>query len=114
MGPAMRKSPEISPIIVPSLVDILLTRIGVWFIGKSRLALVVLLVLFPIWLSGPRHVAEVHRRDLPRFSTYPSLNPSLHLMPTKSSIADATQAIEPAFGQTGRAVQNTADVAPQV
>jgi hypothetical protein len=110
----MRKSPEISPIIVPSLVDILLTRIGVWFIGKSRLALVVLLVLFPIWLSGPRHVAEVHRRDLPRFSICPSLDPSPDLMSTKPSSADANQAVEPAVGPTGRVVQNTADVAPRV
>src|SRR6516162_2658815 len=110
MRPLMRKLPQIGPLIVPTVLDTLFANVGHWFSRLLRLAVLVLIILVPIWLANSRRVDDVSPRGPSSSSKYLSLESSPFAVPTGQARA-GEQAVDSAAETTSGSVPNSIDEA---
>jgi hypothetical protein len=107
----MRKLPQIGPLLVPTLADILLASLVRLFSGGLQLALLVLLILGPILLLSPKRITDVGPREPSSFAKRLSVESPPSVVPTEPADADEKRNLESRAAPTGGRVPNSTEAA---
>ena len=109
----MRELPQLGPLLVPTLVDIILASAGHWFAGLLRLGLLVSLILVPVWVWHSKPAADVSSPSPSHFSKYMSLEASPYRVQARPAKPGGTRPMFTKSAPTGGPVQASADAAPR-
>jgi hypothetical protein len=108
----MRKLPHIGPLIVPTILDTLFANVGHWLSELPRFALLVSLIVVPIWLVNSKWVNDVNPSGHSNYSRHLSLESSPIAIPASKTKPDENQIAGSAAEPTSGSVPNSVDAAP--